>query len=78
MPIVKGVVHGTIFSLPFLFKTKIMNYIGALVAAWTATRTSMNMRRTNMKLERPNIFLICWLSFCFGFLITYLIYMILK
>ena len=51
-----------------------MNYIGALIATWTA----MNMRRTNMKLERPNILLIYWLLFCFGFLITYLIYMILK
>jgi hypothetical protein len=49
-----------------------MNYIGGLVAAWTA----MNMRRKNMKPERPNIFLFCWLAFCFGFLFTYLIWMI--
>jgi hypothetical protein len=53
-------------------KLKNMNYIGGLVTAWTA----MNMRRKNMKPERPNIFLICWLAFCFGFLFTYLIWMI--
>ena len=56
-----------------------MNYIGGLVAAWTAMnmrRENMNMRRENMKPERPNIFLICWLAFCFGFLFTYLIWMI--
>ena len=51
-----------------------MNYIGGLVAAWTTM--NMRMRRKNMKSERPNIFLICWLAFCFGFLFTYLIWMI--
>ena len=59
-----------------------MNYIGGLVAAWTTAvcnTTNMRMRRKNInraKTERPNIFLICWLAFCFGFLFTYLIWMI--
>ena len=53
-----------------------MNYIGGLVAAWTTM--NMRMRRKNMKSERPNIFLICWLAFCFGFLFTYLILIMLK
>jgi len=51
-----------------------MNYIGALVAAWT----TMNMKRKNKQPEKPNIFLICWLLFCFGFLFTYLIFLMIK
>lgn len=52
-----------------------MNYIGGLAAAWTSTVIIMNMRRKH-KPERPNIFLICWLAFCIGFLATYLLWMI--
>lgn len=46
-----------------------MNYIGGLVAAWTA----MNMRNKNKKEVKMNLtFVKYWLLFCLGFLITLL------
>ena len=51
-----------------------MNYIGGLVAAWTAMNARQNKGlNTNLKMNK---FVVYWLLFCLGFMLTQLIYLL--